>query len=143
MDTSSLVDSLVSETDLAEFREIFDHASAEQQVPLSDSLPPPANSTAKNEDIDAFRMKVIISAVIVCLVVVTIFLIVPLVSFVYNNNSQDSKKSTQSAQNHDHDFIELTMHPKRGSNIGVFILRSTQPPPAILADTSLLFEESD
>lgn len=143
MDTNSLVDSMVSESDLAAFREIFDHATDEQEVPSSESLPPPANLTAKEDDVDTFRMKVIISAVVVCLIVVIIFLIVPLASFVYNSDSPDSKKTVPSNQNSDHDYIELTMHPRRGSNIGVFILRSTQPPAAIMGDTSLLFDSSD
>lgn len=143
MGTSSLVDSLVSDSDLAAFREIFDHVSDEQEVPSSYSLPPPANSMTNTDDVDAFRMKVIISAVVVCLIVVIIFLIVPLASFVYHNNSPDSKKSINSNQISDHDYIELTMHPRRGSNIGVFILRSTQPPPAIMGDTSFLFDSSD
>lgn len=134
MDSNSLSDSLVSEQDLASFRSIFDHKSREAALEFDDDSinnPHPLQT--------GLKVKSIIGVVAAAIIVTCLFVIWPVNSYRYTlqHESATKLKSKQKPKL----IFEPTMTPDRTNNIKVFGVRTTQPPPSILIDSSYFFPE--
>ncbi len=124
MDSTSL-----SDQDLANFRSIFDQNTSDE------------NQTSSKKEVTSntnLRLKYILGAILVAVIALCVFVIWPLRSYRLFMNESSTVKGKEK-QNKKFIF-EPTMIPDRVNKIRVFGIRTTQPPPSRIVDSSCFFD---
>ncbi len=120
---------------MANFRSIFDHASREETLEeYDDSISEPQSLPPSG-----LTVKSIISVVVFAIIVACVFVIWPV--NLHRNIAHQSAASEKKLKQKKKFFFEPIMTPDRVNKILVFGVRTTQPPPAILIDSSCFFSE--